>query len=132
MTTKTVNKTKPQQMAEGVRLCKKFSDSTFFAVSCDCGSGDHEIDVFVEKDEDLIFVTFSVLAKTKWWEKKWDGDRWYHHLWNGLANRLSLTYSIWVKGYADMYTDAILTKQTAVNFANAIQTEVDRIENDHD
>jgi hypothetical protein len=127
MKTNQQTELKAQPMAEGIRINKKFSDATYFTVSCDCGNADHDIEIFIENEDGFHTVNFSVLAKTKWWKKTWDGDRWYHCLWNGLCARLSLTFSIWFKGYAEMHIDAMLSKQTALNMANAIQTEVTRI-----
>lgn len=133
----------PQKPAEGILLQKDFGNSKFYTVRCSCGNPDDDIDFSVEaEDWGEITVHTYTKQKTSWWEdpftqnKSYNYDReWQYHInywlrgWlNGLAHRLKVTWSVWVKGYVEYSQTTILSKQQAVNYAATLNQAVKDLE----
>lgn len=131
-----------EKPAEGIMVTRRFDDSVFYAVKCQCGNDDHEINFEVEVDpnaNDVIVNTWTV-QKTNWWtesvRKRYDIDNiwlqeidWFWKgLWNGLCTRLRLTKNIWWDGYIKYESTTIMNKQQALNYAETLKTAVKDLE----
>lgn len=128
-----------QTPAEGIMKTHEFQDSFSYRVSCTCGNPDDTCEIFIEKDEasDEFIITFSTTQKTHWWKTLCDWEihkinnpllYWIANttqsLINGLHQRLKITYSVWIKGYVEYQSSTIISKQTALNFAEALKNTV--------
>ena len=129
----------PQIPAEGIMKTHDFHNAFSYRVSCSCGNPDDTCEIFIEKDEDLdeFVITFSTTQKTHWWKTlvdweihKIDNPFWYQivnftqSLINGLYQRIKITKDVWISGYVEYQSSAIISKQTALNLAEALKTAV--------
>lgn len=133
---------KPETPAEGISVTRRFEDSIFYKVDCQCGNNDDEINFEIEIDEDANDISLKqwTVQKTDWWTEfvkpRYDIDNEYlqglHWLWtgfiNGLATRLRLTKNIWWDGYVRYESYTILGKQQALNYADALKQGVEHLE----
>ena len=135
----------PQTPAEGIMQTHKFKDSVFYSVNCSCGSDDHTMDISVsyEKDVDGIVVEFYSKQKSLYWQKvaDWDvyniANPWLFSIVyfiqgfvNGLGHRLKVTKNLWINGYVEYQSDTIMSKQTALNMAEAIKNSIEELGNE--
>ncbi len=142
---KYTEKLNPQIPAEGIMQTYKFDDTVFYAVNCTCGSDDHIVDISVsyEKDVDNVVVTFYSKQKSLYWRKVADWDVYkIDNSWlfsivyfiqgfiNGFCHRLKVTYDLWMNGYIEYQSDTIMSRQTALNMAEAIKNTVEEIGNE--
>ena len=133
---------KSQIPAEGISVTHKFEDSIFYKVDCQCGNPDDAIDFEIEIDPSVndIIVNQYTTQKTNWWTNfvtpRYDIDNEYvqglNWLWaglvNGLATRLRLTKNIWWDGYVKYESTTVLSKQQALNYADALKKGVLHLE----
>lgn len=139
------DKLQPQIPAEGIMQTHKFKDSVFYSVNCSCGSDDHTIDISIsyEKDYNDIVVEFYSKQKSLYWKKVADWDIYkIDNSWlfsivyfiqgfiNGLGHRLKVTKDLWWNGYIEYQSDTIMSKQTALNMAEAIKNAIEELENE--
>ena len=108
----------------------------------ECGNNDDEINFEIEIDEDANDISLKqwTVQKTDWWTEfvkpRYDIDNEYlqglHWLWtgfiNGLATRLRLTKNIWWDGYVKYESITVLSKQQALNYADALKKGVLELE----
>lgn len=135
----------PQIPAEGIMKTHDFKDSFSYRVSCTCGNPDCECEIFIEKDEDLdeFIITFSTTQKTHWWKTllSWEIHKIDNPLlyWianttqsfiNGLYQRLKITKEVWWNGFVYYQSSTIISKQTALNLAEALKNSIQELEND--
>ena len=105
----------PQQPAIGVTLLKDEENHAFYRINCDCMSEDHSHTLFVNKDaEDDGTVFIELYTKVSVQYTKW---QFWKFLWK-----------LFTKGYYELDTDLLLSKQAAVNYANIILTQVKEME----
>lgn len=133
---------KSQIPAEGISVTHRFEDSIFYKVDCQCGNPDDAIDFEIEIDPSVnnIIVNQYTTQKTNWWtdfvSPRRDIDNEYlqgiNWLWvgliNGLVKRLRLTKNIWWDGYVKYESTTVLSKQQALNYADALKKGVLHLE----
>jgi|688.fasta_scaffold1640357_1 hypothetical protein len=103
--------------ATGIMKTFDNEDSAAYRIACDCHTSDHDINMWVELDRDEynINVSFYVESYTPWW--------------NQYFNRFKVIWKLLTTGYFQREHHTILNSQTALNFANTIISEVERLEN---
>jgi hypothetical protein len=128
--------TKAQTPAEGIMKTNDFGDSKWYKVVCGCGQSDHDINFEVEADDIGVNVNTYVTAKTDYWseslKKRYDIDNPYlqeldwtlKDMWNGVATRLKLTWTIWTKGYVKCETTIAMTEQQALNYSETLKSAI--------
>jgi len=131
---------KAQTPAEGILKTNDYGDSKWYHVVCGCGQPDHSVTVEVEADECGINVNTYATVKTDYWtesvKKRYDIDSPYlqeldwaiKDIWNGLVNRLKLTYSIWITGYVKAETTVTMSEQQALNYAETLKSAIKDVE----
>lgn len=130
-------KMKSQKPAEGItRMNSVDSEYPRYRVSCHCGSEDHSHDVFVEAEDDCVVVTVYTTETTDFWTNRLSHDynridHWswrfvepYKNLVNALYRRCQLTWQLWTRGYVKYQADLVLTRQAAINYADALKNAV--------
>lgn len=111
---------KAQKPAQGISLDKDFGDAKVFNVECDCSSDDHAVKMWIEvqRDHDIpepdVEVSFYVTTWTP--------------LWGNWMKRLTAVYEILFKGVHKQEHHMLLNKQSAINFAAAIQNTIKEME----
>lgn len=127
---------KSQIPAEGILKTNDWGNTRVYKVVCECGSSDHEHNVWVEADDGSVNVNIYTTVRTDCWSEsqkpKYDIDNiwlqefdlFWKGLYNGLVRRLKLTKSIWVKGYVDYETTISMTQQQALNYADTLKSAV--------
>jgi hypothetical protein len=136
MTSKPSTELEPQTPAEGIMKTGEFGDSKFYKVVCGCGQSDHDVNFEVEANETGVNVNTYVTAKTDYWseslKKRYDIDNPYlqeldwtlKDIWNGVATRLKLTWTIWTKGYVKCETTIVMTEQQALNYSETLKSAI--------
>ena len=129
----------PQVPSEGIMKTHDFDNAFSYKLECSCGNPDDSVLIFIEKDNDTneFFINFSATQKTHWWKSlvdweihKIDNPFWYmivnftQSFINGLHQRLRITKDIWWNGYVEYSSDTIISKQTALNLAEALKTSI--------
>ena len=112
---------KAQKPAKGIMLTGDYSNNASpaknYHVECECSSSDHSVSMWIEVDSDSetqdIQVGFFADTWTPWWDK-------YH-------NRFKCIWQLLTTGVIRYEHHMILSKQSAVNFANVILTDVDKL-----
>jgi hypothetical protein len=130
---------KAQTPAEGILKTNDWGNSKWYHVVCGCGQSDHSVTVEVEADECGINVNTYATVKTDYWtesvKKRYDIDNPYlqeldwavKDIWNGLVNRLKLTYSIWINGYVKAETTVTMSEQQALNYAETLKSAINDV-----
>jgi len=131
---------KAQTPAEGILKTNDYGDSKWYHIVCGCGQPDHSVTVEVEADECGVNVNTYATVKTDYWtesvKKRYDIDSPYlqeldwaiKDIWNGLVNRLKLTYSIWINGYVKAETTVTMSEQQALNYAETLKSAIKDVE----
>lgn len=99
---------KSQTPAQGILKVNDWGYSKMYKVVCDCGQDDHSHNLDVEADDGNVTVTIYTTQKTKWWK----------------FNRWQKIWTLLTKGYIEFETDLIMSKQTALNYADTLKTAV--------
>lgn len=112
---------KAQKPAEGISVDKNFGDAKVFNIECDCSSDDHSVKMWIEvqRDKDIPDIEVSFYVTT--WTPAWAD----------WGKRLKAVYEILFKGVHKQEHHLLLGKQSALNFAEAIKTEVVNLEKNH-
>jgi hypothetical protein len=113
------NPMKAQSPAQGISVDKDFGDTKIFNVECDCSQDDHAVKMWIEvqRDQDIPDVEVSFYVTT-----------WTREFWKDWPARLKAVYEILVKGVHKQEHHMLLNKQTALNFADAIQNTIKDLE----
>lgn len=93
----------------------RHSDSRCFRIACDCGTREHDIDAWIEVDRDTPWVTVTFYAE----------------LWTPVSDfwqRVKIAWRVLVHGVHRQEHDLMLRSPAARNFAAAINTAVDQLE----
>lgn len=135
----------PQTPAEGIMKTHDFQDVFSYRVSCTCGNEDDACEIFIEKDADTeeFVITFSTTQKTHWWKSlasweihKIDNPFLYQianfaqSFINGLYQRIKITRDVWISGHVCYQSSTILSKQTALNLAEALKNSIQELEDE--
>jgi hypothetical protein len=112
---------KAQKPAEGISIDKNFGDARVFNVECDCSADDHAVKMWIEvqRDKDIPDVEISFYVTT------------WTPIWKGWGDRLKAVYEILFKGVHKQEHHMLLNKQSALNFAEAIKSEIVNLEKNH-
>jgi hypothetical protein len=125
-----------QEPAAGIMKTNDWGDTKVYSIACDCGMSDHNHIVWVTADDCRVNVQIYTNVTTKFWDTtikpRYDIDNWWLQkldwfwkgLVNGLANRLKLTWSLWINGYLEEEATICLTEQQACNYSNALMCAV--------
>lgn len=103
---------KAQKPAEGISQVSDFGHSIWYQVECECLNPDHchTVDVGVELGD--VIVEINTQVSTPFWSK----SRW------------KMIWEILTKGYTSHEACIILTKQAALNYAEALKGAIKKIE----
>jgi hypothetical protein len=112
------NPMKAQTPAQGISLDNDWGDAKTFNVECDCTSDDHAVKMWIEvqRDPDVPDVEVSFYVTT------------WTPVWKGWLQRLQAVYDILFKGVHKQEHHMLLNKQSALNFASAIESTVKELE----
>lgn len=109
---------KSQTPAEGISLNRDWGDAKSYRITCDCGSPEHDVNMWIEVDGDKdvqdVQVGFYVEGWTPFWETKF--------------SRIRAAWDILFKGYHKQEHHMILRKQAALNFAETIKQAIADVE----
>ena len=133
---------KPQEPAVGISKMWEYAGCEAYQVDCVFGSADHNIQFTVEFDDILreIVVNHYATLTTDSWSTVIDSSFGFENstLWsidycirgfiNSLLSKLRITYDVWFKGQASYSSSTILSKQRALNYAHALETAIQRVE----
>lgn len=105
---------KPQKPAQGIMLDRDWGNTRSYTIECECGDRDHSpqmwIEVGDENDADLQNVTVTFYVETV--------SPWYR------LNRWRQIWQILIRGYVKQENTLILSQQSALNMAEAINSSV--------
>ena len=101
-----------EQPAEGIMRVYNWGRTKSYRVACECGSPEHNHDVWVEADDSNVTVTTYTTQKTRWWE----------------FNRFELIWTLLTRGYIEYEADIIMSKQQALNYAKTIESAIIDVE----
>lgn len=101
-----------QTPAEGIMKTNDWGDSKSYRVACDCGSAEHNHDVWVEADDTGITVTTYTTVKSKWYSQ----------------NRFRTIWTLLTRGYVEYESAVIMSKQQAVNYAKTLESAIIDVE----
>ncbi len=109
---------KPQSPAEGISVTSIWDDARSFRIQCECTDSNHDADMWIEinKEKDLPSIELAFYVNT--WTP-------YFSNW---GERLRAVFNILFKGVHRQQHTLLLTKQAAINVANAITSSVQLLE----
>jgi hypothetical protein len=110
---------KAQIPAQGLMLQGDYGKSKNFKVECDCGSEDHAAYMWIEVAEDKEVPDVEVSFYVRTWTPLWEG---------GVMSRIKAAYEIIFKGVHKQEHHMLLSKQSALNFAETIKKTVKEME----
>jgi len=131
-------KLKPQIPAVGIMQTNDWGNSKMYAIKCECGNDDDDIEFMVEADEFNVTVTTFTTQKTAYWDRPFDLSETYKienaflssiaYSWlsflNGLHHRLKMTWNLWFDGYLKYQQSTIMSEQQTLNYAEALKAAV--------
>jgi hypothetical protein len=131
---------KAQKPAEGIMLRKQYPTWRYYDVPCECGC-DSQVQIHLEiEDPDDSFVTchISSQVKTAYWRETFpvtyneafliQGAK---QLANNVIRKLEICWTALTKGYVEMESYTLLSKQQALNLSAVLVTAIEEIENEH-
>jgi len=109
---------KAQEPAEGISATGIWNDARSFRINCECTDENHSVDAWLEinKEKDLPSIELAFYVNT--WTP-------YFANW---GERLRAVFDILFKGVHRQQHTLLLTKQAAINVANAITSSVQLLE----
>jgi hypothetical protein len=109
----------PQEPAEGILKQDSFLAVQHLVIACDCTDPDHMAHIYVDASDDigLISVNFGVHTD--------------YHRWEGWKDRIKAAYEIIFHGSSVRHHDLLLTKQSALNLAHALEVSIEEVELNH-
>jgi hypothetical protein len=103
---------KAKTPAEGILKRSEWPDAKIYQVVCNCGSADHDHNVWIETDDTQeVTVTTYTQQKSKWWER----------------NRWSTIWHLLTRGYVEYEASIIMTQQQALNYAETLKTAINAL-----
>jgi len=135
-------KLEPQIPAVGITQTHDWGKSKMYAIRCECGDTDDEIECMVEADEYNVTVTTWTTQKSTYWDRPFDVSNTYKienaflssiaygwlNLLNGLHHRIVMTWNLWFDGYLKYQQSTIMSRQQALNYAEALKSAVNDCE----
>lgn len=110
-----MDKNLPQKM---IMQTGEWPDADAYRVACDCHHNDHDLDVWIEVEQDQevreITLTFYKELSTPVWEKGF--------------NRFREAFRILFTGSSRMAGTIILKRDVAQNFIDAVQRSINRLD----
>ena len=103
---------KPEQPALGIMRTNDWGNTKVYRIACDCGSNEHNHDLWVEADETNVTVTVFTTVKSKWWS--W--------------NRWQKVWTLLTKGYVEYEASLIMSRQQALNYAKTLENAIIDVE----
>jgi len=104
---------KSQTPAVGISTQYEDETSVSYDISCECTDPDHAHNLTVEIDADgLISVNISAILTTPFWS----------------MNRWKQIWTILTTGSIQVQESVILSKQSALNYSEALRASVERLE----
>jgi len=107
-----------QSPAVGIMINKNYSNATAYTIACDCHSDDHQVHMWIEIDSEShckdVSLTFYVNTTTPFWKEGF--------------SRVKAAWDILVKGYREDHHTLLLNHDAALNVANAIKENVDKLD----
>lgn len=96
----------------------EWKDADAYRIACDCHSRDHDLDVWIELEEDTdtndVTLTFYKEMYTPFWSKGF--------------NRVREALRVLFLGYSRHEGSIIMRREVAENFLNAVQSSIDRLD----
>jgi len=123
---------------KGVMEMQEYDDMKSYKIACDCGDNDHMHDLTMTLDQDdyVIETMISFNASSERYGKKYpvmvdDGKivSFFKNVYNWWQHRITMTYTLWTKGYVEVYADIILNEEFAKNYADVLNTAVKDLSN---
>ena len=128
--------------ATGIFKRAEYPDSVWYEVPCECGSDEHRHSLWIEVDDEVaeVIVNLYTTATTDYWSTAVDEyisadnpfARWYGNTiavgFNSLIRRIRIAWSALFRGYVKHESHVILSRQQAINYANALAQAVDRLD----
>ena len=101
---------KAQTPAEGILKRNEWPDAKIYQVVCNCGSADHDHNVWIETDDntEVTVTTYTRQKSAKWWEQ----------------NRWITVWHLLTRGYVEYEASIIMTQQQALNYAATLKQAV--------
>jgi hypothetical protein len=99
---------KLQTPAEGILKKNDWGDTKMYHVVCDCGSDDHNHNIWVEAEDHGVTVTVYTTVKSPWWS----------------MNRFKQIWQLLSKGYLQHETVLTMNEQTAFNYAETLKSAI--------
>lgn len=99
---------KPEQPALGIMRTNDWGDTKVYRIACDCGSNEHNHDLWVEADDSNVTVTAFTTVKSKWWQ----------------LNRWQQIWTLLTKGYVEYEASLIMNQQQALNYAKTLESAI--------
>lgn len=127
-----------QKPARGIMETGEWKDARSYLITCGCGTPEHSHQVFVESQPDTRDVTVTIYT-TEYTsfsgeplrlrydiENDWlqSIDWAWKRAVNGVIRRCRLTWQLWWHGEVQYEADLILDRQTAINYAQALEQAV--------
>jgi hypothetical protein len=101
-----------QTPAEGIMKTNDWGDSKVYRVVCECGSAEHNHDVWVEADDTSVTATVYTQVKSKFWS----------------MNRWQKIWTLLTRGYVEYEASIIMSKQQALNYAKCLESAIIDVE----
>lgn len=102
---------KAQTPAQGILKKNDWGDTKMYHVICECGSGQHAHDVWVEASDCGIDVNVYVTVESTWWS----------------MNRFRQLWCLMTKGCLKLETTLSMNEQTALNYAKTLEKALDDV-----
>jgi hypothetical protein len=101
-----------QTPAEGIMRTNDWGDTKVYRVACECGSEEHNHDLWVEADASNVTVTTFTTVKSEWWK----------------LNRWQQIWRLLTRGYVEYQASLIMSKQQALNYAKTLESAIIDVE----
>lgn len=100
----------PQIPATSIMQSGEFKDAKSFRIACECHSPDHQVEMWIELDNDRqsknLTISFYITATTVFWKEGF--------------SRLRAAWDILINGYREEGHTLILSEQAAMNLAESM------------
>lgn len=122
----------------GVMKMTEYDDMKTYKIACDCGDNDHmhDLTMTLDQDDHIIETMIAFNASSERYGKKYrvmvdDGEivSFFKNVYNWWQHHITMTYSLWTKGYVEVYADIILNEEFAKNYATVLQTASEDLSN---
>jgi hypothetical protein len=106
--------------ANNLMKLKEYSDALHYRVGCDCSASEHDLDIWVETEEENHFpaIYFSGTLHTELWGE-WFDNRLFSWL-NAPLNRISIALRVLFTGKVEMHREFMLGKENIAGLRLAL------------